>query len=238
MQFARMKNGDLSLPILALKPKLEEICCHAGLRGEETDIDKGVRGEDLGVDLETARVRRARRRAAAAEGRERMEDLGQGGNGLGERVCEDQEEVRIRMRTMRDFTTPTAGSVYPGFGPTIVNHHFEIKPAIHNMMHNNTRFSGLTSEDPQLHLAEFSEVCGTFLYAGIIDDVVKLRLFPFSLRDKAKIWLHTIAPGTATTWEALYSKFLAKFHLVDKIVNARREIATFRQLDRETLSEA
>ncbi|KAK8966900.1 hypothetical protein KSP40_PGU005671 [Platanthera guangdongensis] len=72
---------------------------------------------------------------------------------------------------MRDFITSTAGSVYPSFGPAIANNHFEIKPTIPNMIRNNTQYSGYPSEDPQLHLAEFSEIYGTFRYVGISDEV-------------------------------------------------------------------
>ncbi|KAK8953044.1 hypothetical protein KSP40_PGU002808 [Platanthera guangdongensis] len=70
---------------------------------------------------------------------------------------------------MRDYTTPTVGSIYPGFGPAITNQRFEIKPAILNIIRNNAQFSGMATEDAHLHLAEFSKICTTFRYAGIVE---------------------------------------------------------------------
>jgi len=41
-------------------------------------------------------------------------------------------------------------------------------------------------EDPNLHLSVFLEVCDTLKIEGESIDVIRLRLFPFSLRDKAR----------------------------------------------------
>ncbi|KAK8947711.1 hypothetical protein KSP40_PGU017199 [Platanthera guangdongensis] len=53
---------------------------------------------------------------------------------------------------MRDYTTPTVGSIYPGFGPAMTNQQFEIKPAILNIIRNNAQFSRMATEDAHLHL--------------------------------------------------------------------------------------
>ncbi|KAK8949196.1 hypothetical protein KSP39_PZI005990 [Platanthera zijinensis] len=205
---------------------------------------QGRAARDLvAYDPEIERTLRAQRRAAAidpiAMGDQLNHDNGVrvGGNPPDNRNGDENEVNPPHVRTMRDYTTPTVGSIYPGFGPAITNQQFEIKPAILNIIRNNAQFSGMATEDAHLHLADFSEICATFRYAGIPDDTVKLRLFPFSLRDKAKSWLHSLPPGTATTWDALTTKFLAKFHPVDRIVSMRRAIANFRQNDQESLAE-
>ena len=48
------------------------------------------------------------------------------------------------------------------------------------------QFCGLANEDPNAHIASFLEICDTFKHNGVTNDAIRLRLFPFSLRDKAK----------------------------------------------------
>lgn len=40
--------------------------------------------------------------------------------------------------------------------------------------------------DPNIHIANILEIYDTFKHNGVTDDVIHLRLFPFSLKDKAK----------------------------------------------------
>ncbi|TYJ30334.1 hypothetical protein E1A91_A06G123800v1 [Gossypium mustelinum] len=55
-----------------------------------------------------------------------------------------------------------------------------VRPAIF------VQFDGFQDEDPNTHLANFLEFCNTFKINGAFDDAICLRLFPFSLRNKAK----------------------------------------------------
>jgi len=38
----------------------------------------------------------------------------------------------------------------------------------------------------------FLEVCGTLKHNGVSTDIIRLRLFLFSLSDKARAWLHSL----------------------------------------------
>jgi len=62
--------------------------------------------------------------------------------------------------------------------------------------------------------------------------------FPFSLRDKAKTWLHYLPAGCIITWDELTRAFLAKFFPSSKMTNLRNQITKFTQKDEETLYEA
>ena len=73
--------------------------------------------------------------------------------------------------------------------PTVQANNFEIKPAIIQMIQQSVRFNGDLKEDPNQHIANFLEICDTFKLNGVSDDAIRLRLFPFSLGDKAKRWL-------------------------------------------------
>ncbi|KAL6350686.1 hypothetical protein AAG906_028143 [Vitis piasezkii] len=57
-------------------------------------------------------------------------------------------------------------------------------------------FYGMESENPYNHIMEFEDVCNTFREGGASIDLMRLKLFPFTLKDKAKIWLNSLRPRT------------------------------------------
>ncbi|XP_071916278.1 uncharacterized protein [Coffea arabica] len=73
---------------------------------------------------------------------------------------------------------------------------------------------------------------------GVSDEAIRLRLFPFSLRDKAKLWLHSHAPNTFTTWDDLSRAFLNKYFPPGKTAKLRMDITGFSQMEGESLYEA
>ena len=48
-------------------------------------------------------------------------------------------------------------------------------------------FHGMESENPYSHIREFEEVCNTFNEEAATVDLMMLKLFPFTLKDKEKI---------------------------------------------------
>ena len=67
------------------------------------------------------------------------------------------------------------------------------------MIQSSVQFYGLANEDPNAHIANFLQIYDTFKYNGISDDAIRLRLFPFTLKDKAKAWLNSQPPASITT---------------------------------------
>ena len=89
-----------------------------------------------------------------------------------------------------------------------------------------------------MHINIFLEICDLFKQNGVSDDAIKLRLFPFSLRDKARVWLNSMLAGTFTSWNTLAEKFLARYFPPGKTAKMRNDITQFMQSDNESLYEA
>ncbi|XP_019052070.1 PREDICTED: uncharacterized protein LOC109114208 [Nelumbo nucifera] len=117
-----------------------------------------------------------------------------------------ETEEMAEPRTMMDYAKPTlTGAALSIVRPAISANNFEIKPAIIQMIQNTVQFCGMANEDPNSHIANFLEICDTFKHNGVSDDVVRLRLFPFSLKDKAKTWLNSLPAGSIATWDEMAS---------------------------------
>ena len=52
------------------------------------------------------------------------------------------------------------------------------------------QFLGVDGENPYLHLKEFKTMCGTFQEPNYNIDAIRLKLFPFSLKEKTKLWFY------------------------------------------------
>jgi len=79
---------------------------------------------------------------------------------------------------------------------------FELKPTLISMV-QQCQFGGTLLVDPDLHLSVFLEVCDIVKLNGVSTDAIWLRLFPFSLGDKARVWPHSLHPGCITRWMSL-----------------------------------
>ena len=73
------------------------------------------------------------------------------------------------------------------------------------------KFGGSPFEDPNRHLSNFLQLCGTIKMNGVEHNVIKLKIFPFSLRDKARNWFHNLMLGSIDTWGALVEVFSNNF---------------------------
>ena len=96
-------------------------------------------------------------------------------------------------------------------------------------------FLGKENENPYYHVRDFEEICSTLRIRGLDDDALKLRLFPFSLKDKAKSWLYSLDSESIETYEQLTSAFFNKFFPRHKTSSIRTQICTFSQQEGESL---
>ena len=91
----------------------------------------------------------------------------------------------------------------------------------------------MENENPYTHVRDFEEVCTTFKEGAIDMEFLKLKAFPLSLKDKAKIWLNSLSPRTIRNWAELQAKFLKKFFSAHRTNSLKRRIYTFAAHDNE-----
>ena len=88
-------------------------------------------------------------------------------------------------------------------------------------------FHGMESENPYTHIRDFEEVCNTFNEDATNLDLMRLKFFPLTLKDKAKIWINSMRPRTIRNWTEMQAKFLNKFFSTHITNSLKRQIYTF-----------
>ena len=106
------------------------------------------------------------------------------------------------------------------------------------MIQSIVQFYGMLNEDLNDYIANFMEICDTLKYNGVSNDALRLRLFPFTLKDKARAWLKSQLPGSFTNWDDLARAFLEKYFCPSKTAKVVKELTLFQQFENESLSEA
>ncbi|XP_035832796.1 uncharacterized protein LOC118481696 [Helianthus annuus] len=141
-------------------------------------------------------------------------------------------------RVVADYARPNAANARSSITrPAIGVNRWQIAPQIITMVTNTIQFHGLPSEDPNVHLSRFSAICDTFQEQGVTEDACKLRLFPFSLADRAHAWLESLPAGSITTWAGMKEKFLGKYFPPSKTARLRSMIQEFRQKEGDSFYE-
>ena len=75
--------------------------------------------------------------------------------------------------------------------------------------------------------SNFLQLCGTIKMNGVDHNVIKLKIFPFSLRDKARNWFNNLMLGLIDTWGTLVETFLNKFFPPQLTSQFKAEITQF-----------
>src|SRR4051812_36660276 len=75
-------------------------------------------------------------------------------------------------------------------------------------------------------------------YKEVDGDIVKLKLFPLSLRGRAKEWLQSLPRNSIDSWDKCKDDFIGKYYPPAKIIQLRSNIMNFRKLDNEHFAHA
>ena len=79
---------------------------------------------------------------------------------------------------------------------SIGDSNFELKSQFINTL---PKFHGIESEDVYFFIREFEKVCLMMKIPHLVDDAIRLRFVPFSLKDLAKKWLYSLAVSSITS---------------------------------------
>ena len=142
------------------------------------------------------------------------------------------QNEEVQLKTLNDYLHPTRTAT-PScimFPPNMPN--LDFKPGMIQLL---PTFHGLENENPYVHIREFEEVVATFHNRAEVADSVRLKFFPFSLKDKAKSWLYSLRPRSIGSWEEMTTAFFNKYFPHHKTNGLKRQILTFTQKDNETL---
>ena len=114
---------------------------------------------------------------------------------------------------------------------------YELRPGFIAMVREQ-KFSGFDYENPYNHLREFEQLCACLTIAGMTQETLRWKLFPFSLDEKARHWYTHNVGKVNGDWEELRNRFRLMFFPISRIAALRQEILSFQQNKDETLGAA
>jgi hypothetical protein len=114
---------------------------------------------------------------------------------------------------------------------------YEIKSALLNLIMKE-QVSGVSTDDAAAHLNNFVELCEMQKYKDVDYDIINLKLFPFSLRGRAKDWLLSLPRNSIDSWVKCKDAFVGKYYPPAKIIALRSDIMKFRQFGNEHVAQA
>ena len=130
-------------------------------------------------------------------------------------------------KTLCEFSALSTENIHIGPTLKINNLEFELKPSLINMV-QATPFSGKAHEDASAHLQNFLEISSIITIKDIVQDIILLCLFPFTLVGRVKQWFY-INKDNIHTWARYSMAFLAKFFCRGKTNSLRGKISIFQQ---------
>nr|GEX41282.1 reverse transcriptase domain-containing protein [Tanacetum cinerariifolium] len=106
-------------------------------------------------------------------------------------------------RTMEELLqAPTEGYGEAIVIPKINADHFEIKTNLLQLVQANP-YHGFDRENPHTHINNFKRITSTLKFRDVLNDVIKLMMFSYSLEGNARFWYDKEPPNLILTWEDL-----------------------------------
>nr|GEZ45943.1 hypothetical protein [Tanacetum cinerariifolium] len=129
-----------------------------------------------------------------------------------------------------------------GYGEAIViveinTDHFEIKMNLLQLVQVNP-YHGFEREFPHTCINNFKRITSTLKFRDVPNDVIKLMMFPYSLKGSARRWYDKEPPNSILTWKDLVNKFVNQFFPPSKTTHLKNEISRFTHRFVETFREA
>ena len=135
---------------------------------------------------------------------------------------------------MDDFWRPVIQDEYFTMRQTTIEaNNFELKPTLITMVQQH-QYIGHPSEDPNESMGRFFRMVNIVKLNRVKPEVIKMELFPFSLRDVVANWFESLPYGSVNNWEDLVEDYLSKFFSPALTSERRGEIIVFKQGEDES----
>ena len=128
-------------------------------------------------------------------------------------------------KTLCEFSAPSTENIHTKTTLRTTNLEFDLKPSLIHMV-QATPFSGRAQDDASAHLHNFLEISSIVVIKDVVQDIILLRLFPFSLVGRAKQWFY-INKDHINTWAKCSKAFLEKFFPIGKTNALGGKISNF-----------
>nr|GEY75215.1 reverse transcriptase domain-containing protein [Tanacetum cinerariifolium] len=142
------------------------------------------------------------------------------------------------LQTMEELSQPSLNGRGGPIAPIAIQAtNFGLKNDMIQQVQNSCQFHGLSGDDAKKHLDKFLHVTQSIKVNGVIDDALRLYLFPHSLTHHATSWFDCLPRNSINTFEQMAKMFLEKYFPPFMVTKLRNKINNFHQRPDESLFE-
>ena len=157
-------------------------------------------------------------------------------------ACKDSYDVEKLLRKWKEKSLNARMKYDPKFATSPIfvtdkDYEFSVDPELITLVESDP-FHGYESETVVAHLTKLHDIATLFTSEEKIRHYYILKLFPFSLKDDAKTWFTSLAPGCVRSPQDMVYYFSEKYFPAHKKQAALQEIYNFAQAEEESLSQA
>ncbi|KAI4995723.1 hypothetical protein ZWY2020_037771 [Hordeum vulgare] len=157
-------------------------------------------------------------------------------------ACKDSYDVEKLLRKWKEKSLNARMKYDPKFSTSPIfvtdkDYEFSIDPELITLVEFDP-LHGYESETVVAHLTKLHDISTLFTSEEKIHHYYILKLFPFSLKDDAKTWFTSLAPGCVHIPQDMVYYFSEKYFPAHKKQAALQEIYNFAQAEEESLPQA
>ncbi|KAI5006285.1 hypothetical protein ZWY2020_033528 [Hordeum vulgare] len=157
-------------------------------------------------------------------------------------ACKDSYDVENLLRKWKEKSLNARMKYDTKFATSPIfvtdkDYEFFVDPELITLVESD-HFHGYESETVVAHLTKLHDIATLFTSEEKTRHYYILKLFPFSLKDDAKTWFTSLAPGCVRSPQDMVYYFSEKYFPACKKQPALQEIYNFAQVEEESLPQA
>ncbi|KAI4993768.1 hypothetical protein ZWY2020_008081 [Hordeum vulgare] len=157
-------------------------------------------------------------------------------------ACKDNYDVEKLLRKWKEKSLNARMKYDPKFATSPIfvtdkDYEFFVDPELITLVESDP-FHGYESETVVAHLTKLHDIATLFTSEEKIRHYYMLKMFPFSLKDDAKTWFTSLAPGCVRSPQDMVYYFSETYFPAHEKQAAMQEIYNFAQAEEESLPQA